>query len=95
MIPADTRKARVDGGELRRPGQPSVTFDGPQAAALAVHVTRFERARGGVMEVTVAGALRDGIRVEAVLSTFVRDVVRGSALLGPARLGLGDAGRMR
>jgi hypothetical protein len=95
VVPADSRKARVDGGEVRRPGRPSVSFDGPQASALAVHVTRFERTRGGAVEVTVSGALRDGLRVESTLSTFVRDVVRGSALLGPARLGLGDAGRMR
>jgi hypothetical protein len=93
VIPADSRKARVDGGELHRPGRPTVSFDGSQAAALVVRVGRFDRTRGGPVELTVSGTLHDGLHVDATVSTFVRDVVKSSALLGPTRFG--DAGWMR
>jgi len=95
VIPSDSRKARVEGGVVRRPNRPSISFDRPQASALAIQVRRFERTRGGAVEVTVSGILREGVGVEVALSTFVRDVVKGAAVLGPARPGLGDGGWMR
>jgi hypothetical protein len=100
LIPADSRKARVEGGELRGPGRPDFAIDGTQASGLSVKVTRFERSRGGALEVSVSGVVRDGVRIEATASTFVRDVVKSSAMLN--RQGaqtpvprLGDGGGMR
>lgn len=94
VVPSDLRKAHVDGGELRSPGHATLAIDGTRSAALSVHVTRLERARGGAFEVTVSGTLRDGVQLESSATTYVRDVVKASALVyGAPRLG--DAGGMR
>jgi len=93
VIPADSRKARVDRGELRSPRRSTITVDGSRASALSVRVTRFERARGGAIEVTVSGPVGEGLHVDLTVTTFVRDVVKASALFGLPRLG--DAGGMR
>jgi hypothetical protein len=93
VVPADSRKARVESGEVRAPGQPPAIFDGSRASGLAVRVTKLERSRGGAVELSVSGSIQDGVRVDATASTFVRDVVKASALLGLPRLG--DAGWMR
>lgn len=104
VIPADRGKARVERGELRLPGRPTTTIDRPQVTALSVHVARFALQRSGAFEVTVSGrlALEGGVRLDADISTFVRDTVTGRALAlalpgasPAARPPLGDAGRMR
>jgi hypothetical protein len=93
VVPADPKKAAVERLELSLPQRPALTVESPRTAPLSVRVTRVERARGGAVELSVAGAMPDGAQLEAAVSTFVRDVVKASAQLGTTRFG--DAGILR
>ena len=93
VVPADAKKATVERLELALPGKPPLVVESPRTAGLTVKVTRLERARGGAVEVAVEGTPADGPPLKVAASTFVRDVVKASAMLGPTRFG--DAGFLR
>jgi hypothetical protein len=93
VVPADSTKASVERLELSLPQRPPVAVESPRTSTLAIRVTHFERARGGAVELSVTGPSPDGPPLEAKLATFVRDVVKPSALLGGSRFG--DAGISR
>jgi len=93
VVPADTRHTRVERLELAAPHTAPVTVELSRAAALQVKAEPFERRRGGVVEVDVAGRVATGMTVKVHARTFVRDVVKASALMGAPRFG--DAGFLR
>jgi hypothetical protein len=70
-----------------------VTVELSRAAALSAKVEPFERRRGGAVDVDVTGRIATGMQVKVHARTFVRDVVKSSALLGGPRFG--DGGFLR
>ena len=90
---ADGKKAHLDRAQLDVLGHSPVDVEGSRAAAVAVHVTKLEKRRGGAVELTVEGPLVEGVAMKAEVTTFVRDIVTASAMLGP-RPGA-DPGGMR
>jgi hypothetical protein len=93
VAPPDGKSAHVEHAQLEVPGHPRIDVTGSKAAALVVRVTKLERRRGGTLQVTVEGPLDEGVHLRVEATTFVRDVVTASAMLGLPRLG--DAGFLR
>jgi hypothetical protein len=93
VAPQDLKKAHVEHAQLDVPGHAVIDAEGSRASGLSVQVTRLERRRGGAVEVKVTGIVGDGVEVRAEATTFVRDIVTSSAILGLPRLG--DAGFLR
>ncbi|HEY8089024.1 MAG TPA: hypothetical protein VIF09_14290 [Polyangiaceae bacterium] len=99
FVTPDGKRSRVDRAELLVPGRAPVST--PAAAStLAVTVDKLEHVRGGRVSLTLDGTLTDSTaswRVHTEASTFVRDVVKASAIYGAGLPGprLGDAGGMR
>ena len=100
---SDPKKAHVDRLDVEQPGKPGDAHRGlASAAALTVTVSKFEKRRGGAVELIVDGPADEAAKFHAEVTTFVRDVVKPSALLGDrrdsatagscARLSSGDAG---
>ena len=85
VAPADPKKAHLEHAQLDVPGHSPVDVGGSRAGAFVVHVTRLEKRRGGVVELTLEGSLADGLAVKAEVTTFVRDLVSASAMLGLPR----------
>lgn len=93
VVPVDVKRAGVERLELALPQQPPIAVESPRTASLTVRVTRFERARGGAVELAVEGRPEGGPPLKMTAVTFVRDVVTARAMLGPARFG--DGGFLR
>ena len=93
VAPADPKKARVEHVQVDVPGHSMIDVDGSRASAVVVHVTKLEKRYGGAVELTLEGPLADGVAVKAEVTTFVRDIVTASAMLGAPRVG--DPGGMR
>jgi len=93
VVPTDPKKAHLERAQLDVPGHSPVDVEGSRAGAVVVHVSKLEKRRGGAVEVTLEGTLAEGIAVKAEVTTFVRDTVTASAMLGPPRAA--DPGGMR
>jgi hypothetical protein len=93
VAPSDPKKAHLDHAQLDVPGHSPVDVGGSRAGAFVVHVTRLEKRRGGVVELTLEGSLAEGLGVKAEVTTFVRDIVTAKAMYAPDRFG--DAGFLR
>ncbi len=87
VAPSDPQKAHLDHAQLDVPGHSPVDVGGSRAGAFVVHVTRLEKWYGGAVELTLEGSLDQGVAVKAEVTTFVRDVVRASAMLGAPKGG--------
>ena len=93
VAPVDPKKARLVQAELDVPGHSTIDVGGSGAAGFVVHVTKLEKRRGGAVELTLEGSLAEGVAVKAEVTTYVRDIVTASAMLGAPRGG--DPGGMR
>jgi hypothetical protein len=93
VAPADAKRTALDRVELSLPQREPVVLVGGKTSTLAVKILKLERKRGGVVQVTLDGHAGDGLAVQASLTTFVRDVVKATAMLASPRFG--DAGSLR
>jgi hypothetical protein len=93
VVPGDGKKAHMERAQLDVPGHSMIDVGSAKAGSFVVHVTKLEKRRGGAVELTLEGSLEEGVAVKAEATTFVRDIVTASAMLGlrPA----GDPGGMR
>jgi hypothetical protein len=82
VAPADPKKALLEHAQLDVPGHSPVDVAGSRAGAFVVRVARLEKRRGGVVELILRGSLQEGVDVRVEVTTFVRDVVSSSAMLG-------------
>jgi hypothetical protein len=87
VVPAELKKAHLERVQLDVPGIPPAALDGSRAAAFVVRVTKLEKRRGGPVELTVDGSMAEGVTLHAEVTTFVRDIVTASAILGASRGG--------
>jgi hypothetical protein len=92
-VPADPKKAHVEHAQLDVPGHSMIDVGSSRAGAFLLHVTRLEKRRGGAVEMTLEGSLEEGAAMKVEVTTFVRDIVTASAMLGLPRVG--DPGGMR
>ncbi|HEX3343997.1 MAG TPA: hypothetical protein VHS09_05460 [Polyangiaceae bacterium] len=93
VVPPDPKKAALERALLDVPGRAPIDVGSSAAAAFTVRVTKLEKKRGGAVEVKLDGSLAEGVTVHAEVTTFVRDIVSASAMLG-ARGG-GPSGGLR
>lgn len=93
VVPSDPKKAKLADLFVEQPGKPGTMVGGAKAAAMTVMVRKFEKRRGGAVELTVEGQVDEHTRFRAEVTTFVRDLVKPNAMLGLSKLG--DAGSMR
>jgi hypothetical protein len=91
LVAGKDRPVRIDRAQLLVPGQSPLATPAARSTLVA-KVDKMDRKRGAEVHVVIDGALGDA-RVHAEATTFVRDVVKASAIydVGAPRLG-GDGG---
>jgi hypothetical protein len=82
VAPSDPKKAHLERAQLDVPGHSPIDVGSSRAASFTVRVTKLEKKRGGAVEVKLDGSLDEGVTIHTEATTYVRDIVTASAMLG-------------